>query len=1367
MKRNTLRYIISCAMLLLLLSALALTLGGCGECDTHYYEEEIIKHPTCIDAGQAHRTCISCGEEWDVTLYPSEDYHDFKTVSIEDPTCTKPGKENVICSYCKVEGYYEIESTGHNYKVETDTQPTCTEDGKKITVCTKCDYENVETRPASHSYGSAFTVKEPTCLEEGTEQYTCSVCGTSGTNPIAALGHEEVDTPLLEPTCQENGLTVGTKCNRCGITMSGRASIDKVDHVFEGESCKWCLTLKTYTVTYVCEGGSFPNESYKSGQTITLPSAADLENENNAFVGWFTSNGVQYTNTSVVVGDITLYAKFDTYITISDVAGLAAIADAPDKNYKLTQNIDASGIIWTPIDNFTGSLNGNNYSIYNIVLGTTESKDFGFVRVNNGTIKNLEFKDFTFNATYTPIDTLHFGVVSGRNNGKIQNVRITRGSVIFVASRSHNNSTHYSTFGLIAGSNNAGAVISECTGTVDIDFTVKTSVGGDYYSGSTQNSYYYLSGLVGINKATLSDSKYEGKLNLKATASSSDSCFDDHFARNYVFLGSVTGENNGGYIERCSALSELVTTTSTNRGTSSNHINAGVLVGKNVAKGTIEFSYAGGSILATASSTNYIGGFIGFNEKDSSVKSCYTTADTQTAGGAYVGGFVGSNSGFVQNSYSAGEVTLSGSGRTGGFVGSLNSSGTVSKSYSTGDVTCNGGSVGHFLGYAEGAVLKCYFMDSSTVMSGGTYLPIVTEYNTVEGIVYTTLWNEDFLINEMYWEDYGWIVITDENPLLSWEIEKNHSFVTTVIEPTCERGGFTIYNCTDCSRLFIKDYVEPKGHKTETVVTIPATCAAEGYTLIKCTVDGCTHEEKINLLPKTEHKTESLSVKSRTEPTCLNSGKVIYYCSDCKNGDIILTLEPLGHDGKYVSTKVPVSCKADGTDIYFCSREGCGEYELTVPALPHTVVKVEYQAPSCGRHIGEGGESTYTPEDGHMPGEMCSVCNTVIGGCDVIPAHNFVLKSTAEKATCTTDGLGTYVCSDCEFSLDGPITKNGHKDEDLNNVCDVCKVFTFTTVPESAFIKISDVAGLEAIRNNLSGYYILSADIDLTGYEWTAIGTSENPFKGMLYGAGHKIKGLSLKADGVNGTLVYGLFGYNKGHIVNLNIESISVEVNNLNCVIGGIAAYNMGEIMGCNISGSSSFKLELNIDVNGYTHRKAEYVMTVGGIVGINDQTGKMQHCKSTGHVDAILNSNTAITASGALSYLDKLIYDTKAETKLDVTFGAIAGKNEGEISFAEVKEKIGVTMAFTARLAYQKGRINAAFNVYAADLVGYNSGSIVSSLGVGAAYTYAEGYNYKNFVDKFFKGKLCETTVTFVNHSENTMYEGIIGGNEGTVIN
>ena len=309
MKRNTLRYIISCAMLLLLLSALALTLGGCGECDTHYYEEEIIKHPTCIDAGVAHRTCISCGEEWDVTLYPSEDYHDFKTVSIEDPTCTKPGKENVVCSYCKVEGYYEIESTGHNYKVETDTQPTCTEDGKKITVCTKCDYENVETRPASHSYGSAFTVKEPTCLEEGTEQYTCSVCGTSGTNPIAALGHEEVDTPLLEPTCQENGLTEGTKCNRCGIDMSGRASIDKVDHIFEGESCKWCLTLKTYTVTYVCEGGSFPNESYKSGQTITLPSAADLENENNAFVGWFTSDGVQYTNTSVVVGDITLYVN--------------------------------------------------------------------------------------------------------------------------------------------------------------------------------------------------------------------------------------------------------------------------------------------------------------------------------------------------------------------------------------------------------------------------------------------------------------------------------------------------------------------------------------------------------------------------------------------------------------------------------------------------------------------------------------------------------------------------------------------------------------------------------------------------------------------------------------------------------------------------------------------------------------------------------------------------------------------------------------------------------------------------------------------------------------------------------------------------
>ena len=191
-----------------------------------------------------------------------------------------------------------------------------------------------------------------------------------------------------------------------------------------------------------------------------------------------------------------------------------------------------------------------------------------------------------------------------------------------------------------------------------------------------------------------------------------------------------------------------------------------------------------------------------------------------------------------------------------------------------------------------------------------------------------------------------------------------------------------------------------------------------------------------------------------------------------------------------------------------------------------------------------------------------------------------------------------------------------------------------------------------------------------------------------------------------------------------------------------------------------------LELNVTDYTHHTLERIMSVGGIVGINDQTGKVQDCKSEGHVSAVLASKTMVSSSDAKTALMALIYNTKAETRLDVSFGAIVGKNEGIIDGATVAERVSIAMEFSAELVYRKGRINAAFNVYAADIVGYNSGTVTASSGRGSAYNYVDGYSYKNFVDKFFKGKLYEISVTFVNHSENSEYSGLIGGNEGTVI-
>ena len=764
---GNLKRILICISLLALLFCCIFIMTACGECDHSFVDEKYKTEPTCEKNGVLTRRCELCDETFTWIIDSSPEYHKYQTSSFKAPECDKSGIETKVCTVCGNTGYVEIPALGHSYTVNESVNPTCTADGYSKSTCTKCAHVNEVIFPAKHSYSTSTVTLAPTCSTEGKEEFTCTVCGVSGVNTLPKTEHTPAISVKSDPTCQKSGLTEGSICTVCLATLSGREVIPQVDHKFEGDSvsCVWCEAPKSYTVSYVSEGAAdFPSSTYSHGDTFLPPDTSALENESTVFVGWFDEGGNRYTSATVITASVTLYARFDTYVPVSDADGLRAIANAPDKHYVLTKNIDAEGVIWTPIDNFSGTIDGGGFAIYNIILNTTEQKDFGFVRVNNGTIKNLTFKDFTFNTTVTPVGTLNFGVVAGQNNGNISNVEVKDGTVMLTANRQGANDSYYVSFGLIAGSSGEGAIINNCRGAVNISFSIATT-NSEYqlYWAASMWGYYYLGGVVGRNAGELSGASYEGKITLEATATSAHASYaNDHYASNTIYLGGTLGENTGAVNESYSRAS-LALTGTRNRVDARNFIYTGVFAGNNLSGGVIEHCYTAGEIYSNTPNTNYVGGFIGLNSENSSVKSCYTTADAQAVGEAFLGGFVGSNSGIVQNSYSTGDTLSENSGRTGGFVGSLNSSGSVSKSYSAGNVTAGGGEVGRFLGHAEGTVLKCYFMDSSTVMSGGTYLPTVTEYNTIEGIVYTKLWNEDFLINEMYWEESGWIVLVDEN----------------------------------------------------------------------------------------------------------------------------------------------------------------------------------------------------------------------------------------------------------------------------------------------------------------------------------------------------------------------------------------------------------------------------------------------------------------------------------------------------------------------------------------------------------------------------------------------------------------------------
>lgn len=64
------------------------------------------------------------------------------------------------------------------------------------------------------------------------------------------------------------------------------------------------------------------------------------------------------------------------------------------------------------------------------------------------------------------------------------------------------------------------------------------------------------------------------------------------------------------------------------------------------------------------------------------------------------------------------------------------------------------------------------------------------------------------------------------------ETEHTHSYVRSVVAPSCTREGYDIYTCT-CGDSYTTNRIQSKGHSYVKKVT-PATCTEQGYTTYTC-----------------------------------------------------------------------------------------------------------------------------------------------------------------------------------------------------------------------------------------------------------------------------------------------------------------------------------------------------------------------------------------------------------------------------------------------------------------------------------------------------------------------------------------------------
>ena len=104
----------------------------------------------------------------------------------------------------------------------------------------------------------------------------------------------------------------------------------------------------------------------------------------------------------------------------------------------------------------------------------------------------------------------------------------------------------------------------------------------------------------------------------------------------------------------------------------------------------------------------------------------------------------------------------------------------------------------------------------------------------------------------------------------------------------------------------------------------------------------------------------------------------------------------------------------------------------------------------------------------------------------------------------------------------------------------------------------------EAVQSDLTINCTLTADIDLTGKEWTRIG-GWSGYSGVFNGQGHRITGLNFSAAT---TELFGLLNL-RGVIKNLQLIDVNLYGNNGSAA--GIVDQNNGQIIACSVTGKIS----------------------------------------------------------------------------------------------------------------------------------------------------------------------------------------------------
>ena len=183
----------------------------------------------------------------------------------------------------------------------------------------------------------------------------------------------------------------------------------------------------------------------------------------------------------------------------------------------------------------------------------------------------------------------------------------------------------------------------------------------------------------------------------------------------------------------------------------------------------------------------------------------------------------------------------------------------------------------------------------------------------------------------------------------------------------------------------------------------------------------------------------------------------------------------------------------------------------------------------------------------------------------------------------------------------------------------------------------------EAAQKDRSINCTLTADIDLTGKDWSPIGTNfYNSYTGTFDGGGHTIMGLTVTTN----DQYVGLFGRlgKAGTVKNVVMDGIQITCNHRLGYAGGVAGFSWGgTIENCSVSGSVSGTIcaggVVGIQWEAYitgcsSSATVKGMVQVGGVAGETNSGATMAACYATGNVTIEIDPINNILGGGLVGF-------------------------------------------------------------------------------------------------------------------------------------